>query len=179
VLVLDAGTNPEEVIRGANPQLLDHQRVRSYSIWTDGPLPRTEGTRKLKRAAIRSWVATGQQPGTTASSEDAVGALLAKFAGSRGVDPNTPIEALGLSSLERVELMVALEDKLQTRVDETRFAEAKTVADLRTLLAESPKQTDVAEPVDFPSWNRRGWINLDLIWTAALTGMGLWLLLVA
>jgi hypothetical protein len=26
---------------------------------------------------------------------------------------------------------------------------------------------------------RRGWINLDLIWTAALIGMGLWLLLVA
>jgi hypothetical protein len=24
---------------------------------------------------------------------------------------------------------------------------------------------------------RRGWINLDLIWTAALIGMGLWLLL--
>ena len=24
---------------------------------------------------------------------------------------------------------------------------------------------------------RRGWINLDVIWTAALIGMGLWLLL--
>ena len=26
---------------------------------------------------------------------------------------------------------------------------------------------------------RRGWINLDLIWAAALIGMGLWLLLAA
>jgi hypothetical protein len=25
---------------------------------------------------------------------------------------------------------------------------------------------------------RRGWINLDLVWSAALIGMGLWLLLV-
>ena len=47
--------------------------------------------------------------------------------------------------------MVALEDRLQTRVDETRFAEAKTIGELRTLLAQAPQQPDVAEPVDFPS----------------------------
>ena len=51
VLVLDPGTDAETVIREANAQLADHQRIRSFSIWTDGPLPRTEGTKKLKRAA--------------------------------------------------------------------------------------------------------------------------------
>ena len=115
-----------------------------------GDLPRTEGTRKLKRAAIRSWVSTGERPAATAGGDDPIAALLAKFAGGRDLDPDTSLDALGLSSLERVELMVALEDKLQTRVDETRFAEATTVAALRTLLAEGPAQADVAEPVDFP-----------------------------
>ena len=43
----------------ANAQLADHQRIRSFSIWTDGPLPRTDGTKKLKRAAIKQWVASG------------------------------------------------------------------------------------------------------------------------
>ena len=56
VLVLDPGVEPETVIRTANSQLADHQRIRSFSIWTDGPLPRTEGTKKLKRAAIKAWV---------------------------------------------------------------------------------------------------------------------------
>ncbi len=160
VLLLEPGVDPEAVVRAANQQLIDHQRIRSFSVWSDGPLPRTEGTKKLKRAAIRSWVATGHRPSTAAAGEDPLASLLAKFAGSREVDSSTSLEALGLSSLERVELMVALEDKLQTRVDEQRFAEAKTVAELRTLLAEAPPQAEVAEPVDFPSWNRGGWVNL-------------------
>ena len=41
--------------------------------------------------------------------------------------PQTTIEELGLSSLERVELMVALEDAFQTRIDEGAFAEARTI----------------------------------------------------
>jgi long-chain acyl-CoA synthetase len=180
VLVLDEGIDPEPVVRAANQQLLDHQRVRSFSLWTDGPLPRTEGTRKLKRAAIRSWVATGDRPSAAATGDDPVATLLAKFAGAREVDPNTSLESLGLSSLERVELMVALEDKLQTRVDETRFAEAKTVAELRTLLAEAPKQVDVSEPVDFPAWNRHPAINLvrrlsQALWILPLARVFAWI----
>jgi long-chain acyl-CoA synthetase len=171
VLVLEEGGDAEAIVRGANQQLQDHQRVRSYSIWSEGALPRTEGTRKLKRAAIRKWVATGQRPGTAASSDDPVAALLAKFAGTRELDPNMSLEALGLSSLERVELMVALEDKLQTHVDETRFAEAKTVAELRTLVTEAPKQPEVTEPVAFPSWNRQGWINV-----IRRLSLGMWIL---
>ena len=49
--------------------------------------------------------------------------LVAKYAGREDVAPNATIEELGLSSLERVELMVALEDKFQTRIDEGAFAE--------------------------------------------------------
>ncbi|MGE3191778.1 MAG: AMP-binding protein, partial [Vicinamibacterales bacterium] len=62
VLVLEPGTDPEAVVAAANAALQDHQRVRGVSVWTEDPLPRTEGTRKLKRAAIRAWVATGAAP---------------------------------------------------------------------------------------------------------------------
>ncbi len=181
VLVLEPGVNGESVVGAANQQLLDHQRVRSFSIWSEGALPRTEGTRKLKRAAIRNWVATGDQPGAAATGDDPLASLLAKFAGARGaIEADTSIEALGLSSLERVELMVALEDKLQTRVDEARFAQAKTIAELRTLLAASPAQADVAEPVDFPSWNRRASINVvrrlsQALWILPLARLFAWI----
>ena len=87
-------------------------------------------------------------------SDDPLQALLAKFAGARQLDGGTSIEGLGLSSLERVELMVALEDQFQTRIDETKFAGAKTLDDLRAVLAAAPQEAEVAEPVDFPSWNR-------------------------
>ena len=155
VLVLNPGIDPETVIREANAHLADHQRIRSFSLWTDGPLPRTEGTKKLKRAAIKEWVASGATPKTTGAGDDPLQALLSKFAGNRALDGATSIEALGLSSLERVELMVALEDQLQTRLDETKFATAKTLDDLRTLVTTAPQQAEVGEPVDFPSWNRR------------------------
>ena len=154
VLVLDPGIDPETVIRQANTQLADHQRIRSFSLWTDGLLPRTEGTKKLKRLAIKQWVDSGAAPAATGAGDDPLQALLGKFAGGRSLDGATSIEGLGLSSLERVELMVALEDQFQTRLDETRFAGAKTLDELRALMAAAPAQAEVAEAVTFPSWNR-------------------------
>jgi long-chain acyl-CoA synthetase len=154
VLVLDPDIDAETVIRDANTALADHQRIRSFSVWTDGPLPRTEGTKKLKRTAIKEWVASGETPAAAQTSDDPLQALLAKFAGSRSLDGTTSIEGLGLSSLERVELMVALEDQFQTRIDETKFAGARTLDDLRAVVTAAPQQAEVLEPVDFPTWNR-------------------------
>jgi long-chain acyl-CoA synthetase len=154
VLVLE-GRSAEDVIAAANQSLQDHQRIRSFSTWTSGDLPRTEGTKKLKRQAIREWVASGARPvASSAAADDPVEALIAKFAGGREIGTNTSLEELGLSSLERVELMVALEDRLQTRVDESRFAAAKTIGEVKALLEQTPTQAEVPEPVDFPSWNR-------------------------
>jgi long-chain acyl-CoA synthetase len=104
--------------------------------------------------AIKEWVGSGATPAATGASDDQLQSLLAKFAGSRALDGSTSIEGLGLSSLERVELMVALEDQFQTRIDETKFAGARTLDELRALVSAPPKEAEVAEPVDFPSWNR-------------------------
>ncbi|MGE3274251.1 MAG: AMP-binding protein [Vicinamibacterales bacterium] len=154
VLVLEPGVEAEPIVAAANAALQDHQRVRSFSLWTDGPLPRTEGTRKLKRAAIRAWVATGAPPAAAGGDGDMLQALVAKFAGARALDGGASLEALGLSSLERVELMVALEDKYGTHIDEARFAEAKSLDDLRALVSTPAAEPEPAEPVRFPSWNR-------------------------
>jgi long-chain acyl-CoA synthetase len=157
VLRLEPGASAEDIVAAANAQLADHQRIRSFSIWADGPLPRTEGTKKLKRSAIKSWVEHGASAASGAvgaSGADQLQALVAKFAGARQLDGGTSIEGLGLSSLERVELMVALEDQFQTRIDETRFAAARTLDDLRAVVAAAPDEPETAEPVDFPRWNR-------------------------
>ena len=42
------------------------------------------------------------------------------------------MDELGLSSLERVELMVALEDRFGTTIDEAAFSGVQSVADLDT-----------------------------------------------
>jgi long-chain acyl-CoA synthetase len=114
---------PDAVVRAANSALEAHQRVRTASVWTDGDLPRTDGTRKLKRAAIASgcdrdsgrWPRAARKPSRRSSSASAADGR---------VSSTTTLDELGLSSLERVELMVALEDRFQSRVDESRFAQA-------------------------------------------------------
>jgi long-chain acyl-CoA synthetase len=153
VLVVDPGTDVDAVIRGANARLQDHQRIRTSSIWPGTELPRTEGTRKLKRRAIRDWVRAGGSPVATPRG-DSLEALLARFAHGRTVNTETTLDELGLSSLERVELMVALEDRFQTRLDEGRFSEVASVADLQRLVEAPPTAEGVEEPVEFPSWNR-------------------------
>ncbi len=154
VLVVDPGADIHAIVRAANAQLQDHQRVRDTSLWPGEALPRTEGTKKLKRAQIREWVRSGRQPAAPAQGET-VEALIARFARGRDISGVTTLEELGLSSLERVELMVALEDKFQTRIDEGRFSQAASVGDLKSLIDAPPAAEDAAgEPVDFPSWNR-------------------------
>jgi long-chain acyl-CoA synthetase len=159
VLVLEPNADPDAVIRQANAQLQDHQRIRTWSLWPASELPRTEGTRKLKRRAIRDWVQSGSAsaPATTA---DTFEALLERFAHGRTLGGTTTLEELGLSSLERVELMVALEDRFQTRIDEGRFSEVSSIGDLKQLVERGTTTEPVDEPVDFPSWNRRRPVTL-------------------
>jgi long-chain acyl-CoA synthetase len=155
VLVLDARADVEAVVRAANAKLDDHQRIRRAHVWPEPELPRTEGTKKLKRAAIRSWVVSG---GTTVISEpttDPLAALVAKYAGRVQVSASTTIEELGLSSLERVELMVALEDVFHTHLDEGAFAGARDLSELRTVIERAAvSEAAPPEPVNFPAWNR-------------------------
>jgi long-chain acyl-CoA synthetase len=122
-------------------------------VWPGPELPRTEGTRKLKRRAIRDWVAAGEKP-IAVPEGDSVEALIARYARGRDVSGTTTLEELGLSSLERVELMVALEDRFQTRIDEARFGESASIADLKQLVEQPAAATEIDEPVEFPSWNR-------------------------
>ena len=159
VVVLNPGADADAVVRDANARLQDHQRIRTISVWPGTELPRTEGTRKLKRAAIRDWVAAGAQP-IGAAGDDSVESLIARFARGRNVSGATTLEELGLTSLERVELMVALEDRFQTRIDESRFSETASIADLKGLMEQPVAVEATEDALDFPTWNRTSVVKL-------------------
>jgi len=156
VLAADPGLDLDDVVRQANAKLADHQRVRTVSRWPAEQLPRTDGTRKLKRVEIRRWAQDGTAESAAAPAEDPVEAVLARLSHGRSVEASTSIEALGLSSLDRVELMVALEQRMQTSFDESAFATAKTVADLRALVeggAPPAVETASTGAIDVPEWS--------------------------
>jgi long-chain acyl-CoA synthetase len=177
VLLLEGGDgDTDEIVRQANAVLDDHQKIRSASVWPDAELPRTEGTRKLRRREIKQWVDSGEQAGAPARPAEGASleAIVGQFASGRAaISDETTLDELGLSSLERVELMMALEERFQTTIDEAAYASARTVGDLRSLVTapELPRGVSAREtattatgpaaraaawrePIEFPTWNR-------------------------
>jgi long-chain acyl-CoA synthetase len=146
VLVLDPGADAGAIVRLANEHLEDHQKIRSFSIWTAGDLPRTTATGKLRRREITEAVRKGA-PAPTSTPGGDVANLVRKYAPGRAVDSDTTLDELGLSSLDRVELMIDLEERLGTSIDEGVFASSRTVGDLEG-------SVPTAAPTKFPVWNR-------------------------
>ena len=158
VLILEPGVEPGEVVRQANAQLEDHQRIRGVSVWPAPEFPTTDGTRKLKRHEIARWVASGGSVSAGCSAASPAAAILQRYAGGRAVGPDTTLDELGLSSLERVELMMEL------NISEAQFTGARTVADLNAdarpaaATASTPARGDAS--TDFPRWNRSWWARI-------------------
>ena len=175
VLVLATNAHPQDVIAEANARLEEHQRLRSHSLWPAGqPLPRTEGTKKLKRAALAGWVKTGAQADPP-SSGAGIEQILARYAGGRAISAHTSIEELALSSLERVQLLMELEEKLGRTLDETALAQ--TVQGLNTLPAHAAAPE---EPIAFARWARSGWARAVRrvclpTWVLPLARLFLWI----
>ena len=163
VLVLEPGVTADAVVRDANRRLEEHQRIRGCSVWPETTLPRTEGTGKLRRRELARWVGGGRTAATGGRSPAGdFDAVVAGFAHGMPVADETTLAELGLGSLERIELMVALERAFDRTLDEVAFAGARTLADLRALVADGnrPAAPGAAprpgpqEAVRFPTWNR-------------------------
>jgi long-chain acyl-CoA synthetase len=149
VLVLDAAAKPEAVVNEANGKLEPYQRIRAFSVWPNPPLPRTSGTNKLKRVEIAKWVAGVSSGSESSSGNGALPDVLRKLTGGRAIDLNTPLNDLALSSLDRIQLMMELEQRTGTSLSESQFAAAHTVGDLTHVQPSAP-----SEPIEFPEWNR-------------------------
>jgi acyl carrier protein len=153
VLVLEPGANQEEIVNAANQKLEDHQRIRTVHLWPGESLPRTEGTGKLKRVQIRDWLAGGTPQGVASTRVGGVLELLQKLAPGRTITPETTLEDLGLSSLERVELMSGIEQQLGGARDEAAFAGARRVSDLLNIPAAPPQEASASQG-NYPRWSR-------------------------
>ncbi len=183
VLVLEDGADPAVALGAANTQLEEHQKVRGRSIWPGDALPRTEGTRKLKRRELRRWVEAGAagdggQSAAEGAQPAAVADVVQRFASDRAVTGAMALEELGLSSIERIELLMAVERAFDCTLDEAAFAAAATVADLQQLAADAMAtrpDADAAQPTEepfaFPTWNRSRPARL-----VRRVNLGLWLL---
>ena len=159
VLVLDPGVDASTVIRQANTTLESQQRIRDFSVWPGQALPRTEAIRKLKREEIRRWVAEGTPLPASVRQTGAgnLETILGRYAPGLSVSPDTTLEELGLTSLDRIELTMALEDEAGVGLSEAAVVRAQTVDDLRRAIDAASTAGTIAEAFPFPRWTRRLW----------------------
>ncbi len=156
-------------IEKANALLAEYQRVHRWLSWPEPDFPRTPTGKPrlglIGARAAESLEGISPAKGQTGALDD----LLAKFSSGKGSSGHLESE-LNLSSLDRVELMSALEERYQVELNETSFAEAKTVADVERLLQQPAARR--AEYV-YPRWTQRAparWLPLAvyyaLVWPA-------------
>jgi long-chain acyl-CoA synthetase len=166
VVILRDTSDLESVVRRANESLAEYQGMRMWVEWPEEDFPRTN-TQKPKRQAIADFVrarmAQAGRGGVGQAGNSLLGELISRVAG-RSV-PNLPPDAsldsdLGLSSLDRVELLSALEDRYQVDLSETRFSSVRTVGDVERMLR---GEAAPGERYHYPGWVLRWpvrWIRL-------------------
>jgi len=154
-------------VDGANASLAEYQRIRRWLLWPELDFPRTStGKPRLPVLASRAQELLSGQPANhgaagesglvqpvgfnSPSGRAGVAGLLAKI-GGRQAEASRLEQELNLTSLDRVELMSALEEKFHVELNETSFAEAKTVGDVERLLQQPAGAYNKASYI-YPSW---------------------------
>ncbi|HWW51407.1 MAG TPA: AMP-binding protein [Verrucomicrobiae bacterium] len=156
LLLRDASPDREaeaaEIVRRANRRLAPFQQMRHWMVWADRDFPRTP-TQKPVLALIREAAAAhrddrGALPRAGAAGSGPFAEILARLSRGRTASADS-VQPVELSSIERVELLSALEDRYQVDLSETEFAHADTVGALERLL----EQSAVREPIyHYPRW---------------------------
>ena len=129
----------QAIVERANETLAEYQRMRTWFVWPGEDFPRSS-TQKPRRNVIRDAVEASLRGQAPANAASPLSELLTRITGrnvqsTHNLTPDATLESgLGLSSLERVELLSALEDRYQLDLSETKFANAATVGDLEKLL---------------------------------------------
>ncbi|MGA8312435.1 MAG: AMP-binding protein [Terriglobales bacterium] len=156
VMILREGAaDPEPVVKRANQTLAEYQRMRHWLVWPEQDFPRTS-TQKPRRNIIQQVVESQLQsmPAAGDSSRPLAELIMRIKGGASGdVRPEANLESdLNLSSLDRVELLGALEDRYQVDLSETGFAAVKTISDLERMLH---GKTPARMKYHYPAWVQR------------------------
>ncbi|MDE0622000.1 MAG: AMP-binding protein [Bryobacterales bacterium] len=145
------GGDPLAIIERANRRLEPHQRIQSASEWPDEEFPHTASTFKTQRRKVAERLASTVPTAGPNGGSGLEGILLALTGRSPEslADDQRLAEDLGLSSLERIDMLAALEDQHGLELSETAFSTLSTVGQVREWVAghaASPATSHTNEP---------------------------------
>ncbi|MDP9267374.1 MAG: AMP-binding protein [Acidobacteriota bacterium] len=171
VLLLGHG-EAAEVVKRANGSLAEYQQMHSWYVWPEQDFPRTSTQKprtnliaaQAQAGLLKTYEPAAASDKATAPEQGALAELIAHITGrpvasfSGALGKNAKLEGdLNLSSLDRVELMSAIEDRYQLDLNESGFAAATTVGELEKMLREQPAFGSTAARTDYeyPRWAQR------------------------
>ncbi len=135
LLLRDPSADVGGLVERVNRELEHHQKVREWTVWPEEDFPRTASTFKIRRYEVAK--AIGERKGRIDTGvPEGVSATRALVAEKLGRHPEEVrgsqqlSEELGLSSIDRIELLSSLEEKYGVELSETEMASAATVEDL-------------------------------------------------
>ncbi len=163
VLILRDGAKIDEVVQRTNRSLAEYQRMHTWMEWPEEDFPRTS-TQKPRRSVVAEAVRTQMiqeyslniktsrrkmgRPLEASPLADVIARVTGRPAGALSEDMNLDTD-LGLSSLGRVELLSALEDRYQGDLSEISFSAVQTVGDLERMLR---GEGGPASQYHYPTW---------------------------
>jgi len=163
IILRDGNADPALIVQRANASLAEYQRMHSWVVWPEEDFPRTSTQKPLRNViqqAVQAQLAQ-KSPNRVPSSPlaELIGRITGRSPARLSPDANLESE-LNLGSLDRVELLSAIEDRYQIDLSETRFAAVNTVADLERMLQGKPP---ARVSYHYPRWVQRWpitWIRL-------------------
>jgi long-chain acyl-CoA synthetase len=155
LLLADRDLDGESIVMRANESLAEFQRIRRWFVWPENDFPRTS-TQKPRISLIQESVQSRLQGRESSYVPNSTLAQLIMQITGRHISRLSPeanlTRDLNLSSLDRVELLSALEDRLQVDLNESNFSAATTVADIERMLGQhAPARSDYK----YPRWAQR------------------------
>jgi long-chain acyl-CoA synthetase len=160
LLAASAYADVGAAVRSANAQLATYQRIVHHVVWPEADFPRT-ATQKPRLDHLRRFAEAVLSGRAQTEPRGEVAELVAKISGRAASHDG----GLGLSSLERVELMAALEERYQLDLHEQTFAEIDSLHALEQLVAHRALPASGAEAAGpaqptiprytYPRWAQR------------------------
>jgi long-chain acyl-CoA synthetase len=164
----DGKSSAAAIVERANARLAPFQQMRLWMVWRDSDFPRTPSQKPVlsriyaaaeaefgaRATASRVATGSGNAPPVASSGASTLGELLSRVSRTSSAPESASAQRdasakLQLTSIERVELLSALEDRYQVDLSETEFSNVETVGDLERLL----QQPSAHAPVfHYPRW---------------------------
>jgi long-chain acyl-CoA synthetase len=165
VLIMQDAQRAEssKVIARANLLLDKHQQIRRHFIWPEMDFPRTATQKIIKReVAAKVFENLSAEASSRPQETPALAEIINRISrrSNTSVATSSGLETdLNLDSLDRVELLSALEERYQLELDEAAFTSATTVGDVERMVKEvAAHETDASATqaqYPYPEWARR------------------------